>query len=1080
MSTFGYTTQGTAGVQLIWNTIVGSRFTISENGTADSITAYLDQSAAGSFSVKCAIYRYSDLVKICESAERTDINADGWYTFTISGSPSLSSGTEYIIVVWSSSNRVRIAYDAGTTAQGQHDSATYGTWPDPLVPSATNDRNYSIYCTYTSSTALLSESKRITYIVKSSSTKELRITYFIGTIINKSVRVTYHVIAKYKKHLVIPYNQYRDHNLMVRAYGTSWGIPESEIEYTVPVFNINFASSRDYGIGCYQYIFSANQRIGDNRCIRYGFHIDTAFYSEKFFLQAGYDTARPKDHLRFRIYDKTYSQIAGGVFRHSSIINKTSASGAGLNRYWLSTDLPYAFSTGKYYIVLYASTMGVSNRYYNANILGYNSPNTLSFQGSTATYSYSTDSGKSWAASSNTYELPFMFAMKSIVGSVMAQDNTPFGGARVYIKTTSYPTYQKYVITDHSGWYEMPLKRETVQNVRVEKYDFLFKTNNIGSLDVYNTSNFNYHIQMHTIPYVTKWTPYPNQNHYFATADTYWWSHGVAGTNTAPGMSYAFRDKILLGNSHLAISSSKPIIITTKTGDIIKSPAYNAHPTFAINTWANNVMYHNNHTHVIYLTNDWNVGIVSYDHLNNIWYNTSRVVTAAATDDDTHHAPSAVIDGSGRIHVFYGCHHGLIHYMMSSSIGNGSVWLPGYNIDGKGAPYMTYPRGHFNSRGELFVFARGFDDSNLSTSLWCVLRKDTSHWNISAWHSALSIQMYKESHSALTPAQAAKALYCVGTGIDVSDNLHCALIWATDYGNSNGYTNQGVTYCYSSSNGYRWRDMMLDVPWKAGGYGQGTNIPSILSYNTVRAVRFSSCTMGAKMWGGNFDAMTFSEESATASSVRRPFFMVGYHGSNNPISDRINYLLIKWMGDVATSSGSRHNSWKAIDVTSAFGIKVYDGQFYGGGLVNAEGQLYTYYSYYNDSARSWGGAPGVVECKTVDKGTSWSFNILTNHYDVGQAQTGLKKNYSNRQLEGVLAIDNTFYYLNNIKRYPYMRPDGEDVRIVWRGEEIDRVADIWNYASTKVYFKLQLPIGANVSSATSGYYYLYYGREQWT
>lgn len=1079
MSTFGYSTAG-ASTQNGFGTIIGSRFTINENGTADNIVAYMDIAVAGTYTAKCAIYRYSDLAKIAETSEVTTINADGWYTFTISGSPSLTSGTEYILVMWCNTNRINLHYDAGTTAQGQHDSQTYGTWPDPLVPTATNDRKYSIYCTYTASTASLSESKRITYRIKSSLTKELRITYFIGTILNKTVRITYHIIRQHIKSLVIPYGQYRDHNLDVIVFdGSSWGKPNNTIDYEIPIFNIVFSNGRHHGIGCYQHIYSANQRIGDNRCIRYGFHIDTAFYAEKFFLQVGYNTVRPTDHLRFRIYNRSYSQVAGGIFRHSSIINKTSASGAGLNRYWLSTDLSYGFSTGKHYIVLYASTLGVSNRFYNANFHQYNNPNTLSFQGTTATYSYSTDSGKSWASSSNAYELPFMFAIKSIVGSVMASNNSPFGGAKVYIQTTSYPTYNKYVITDHSGWYEMPLKRENVQNVRIEKYDYLFTHNNIGTLDVYDTSNFNYTYKMHTVPYNTKVAFL--QNHYRATSDTYWWDHGVSGTNTSPGMNYAFRDKILFGDAHLAISSSKPIIITTKTGDIIKSPAYNAHPTYAINTWANNVVYYNNHTHVIYLTNDWNVGIVSYDHLNNIWYNTSRVVTAAATDDDTHHAPSAMIDEIGRIHVFYGCHHGLIHYMMSSSNGNGSVWMPGYNLDGKNAPYMTYPRAHLNSRGEILLFARGYDDSNLSTSLWCVLRKDTSHWKLSAWHTAFPIMMYKESHSSLTPAQAAKALYCIGTGVDASDNLHCALVWATDYGNSNGYTNQGITYCYSSSNGYRWRDMMLNVPWKSGGYGQGTNIPSILSYNTVRAVRFSSCTIGAKMWGGNFDAMAFSEESATTQSLRRPFFMAGYHGSNNPISDRINYLLIKWMGDQSTSAvGNRHNCWKAIDVTSAFGTKVYDGQFYGGGLVNAEGQFYTYYSYYNSSSRAWGAAPGVVECKTVDRGTSWSFNIITNHYDFGQAQTGLKKNYSNRQLEGVLAIDNTFYYLNNIKRYPYMRPDGEDVRIVWRGEEIDRVADIWNYASTKVYFKLQLPIGANVSSATSGYYYLYYGREQWT
>ena len=1069
MATFGYTTIGSTLVGSIEGIIRGSRFTISENGTATSIAAYIENTFAAK-NMKAAIYKFSDLSLVAETDQNSVGVSTGWNTFTFSSPPSLTSGVEYILCVWSAvgGGVAQLYNDAGTTNQGQNDTQTYGTWPNPLVPTGV-DIKYSIYCTYTPASSSLSENKRVTYRIKSSLTKETRITYYIGTRFTKSIRIIYNIARTHTKSIVIPYNQYRDHNLIVQKYnGSTWSDPG--VNFSIPIFKLTHSASPDYGLPYRSYQYSTSQRIGDNRCLRYKFHIDTAFYAEKLLLQVGYATVRPKDHLRFRVYNAGYSEITGGVFRHSSIINKTSASGASLNRYWLSTNLSYSFSTGLHYIVLYASTNGVSNRFYDSNIIRYYDPS-FSFQGATAACSYSSDSGKSWGSFDNTYELPFAFAIKSIVGSVMAANNTPFGGAKVYLKTTSYPTYNKYVITDHSGWFEMPLKRETVQNIRVEKYDYEFKDNNTGTLDIYNTSKFNMSVQMSSVPYNTKWTQFPYQYNYYATSDTYWWSQGVAGTNTSPGMNYSFRDKILFSNSHAALSTVFPIEIVTKTGDIIKSPVYDAHPTFALNTWANNTVYHNNHTHVLYLNNNWKISIVSYDHLNNIWYNTARVVTAAATDDDTHHAPSAAIDSSGRIHVFYGTHHGLIHYMMSSSVGNGQTWLPGYNIDGKGAPYTTYPRGHFNSRGELFVFARNFTNQNLGTSTWIALKKDTSHWKLSAWHTALSVCQYRLQDSAL-PGASSKAIYCVGTGIDESDNLHCALIWATNYGNPAGYTNQGVTYMYSTSYGYRWRDMILNKPWKSGGWGQGTTIPNINSYTTVKAVRFSSCTMGAKMWGGNFDSMCFSGESATAQSLRRPFFMVGFHGSNNPISNRINYLLCKWMGDTQT--------WKTVDLTSAFGSKVYDGQFYGGGLINAEENLYTYYSYYNSSAAAWGAAPGVVECKSANYGSSWSFSILTNHYDVGQAQPHMKKSFSNRQVEGVIAIGNSFYYMNNIKQYPYMRSDGEDVRVVWRGQEVDRVADIWNYSSTKVQFKLQLPIGANLSSATSGYYYLYYGRDRWT
>jgi len=149
---FGYETQG-GSVDSVENIIRGSVFTITEAGTADSITFY--GSNSNGKKIKCAIYKHSDLSLVKATNERTDIPITyAWYTFTFSEpKPSLTANTEYILVVWSNSAFGAIAYSAGDADQGHYQSLTYDSFPNPLVPTHNNNK-YSIYCTYTAGATL--------------------------------------------------------------------------------------------------------------------------------------------------------------------------------------------------------------------------------------------------------------------------------------------------------------------------------------------------------------------------------------------------------------------------------------------------------------------------------------------------------------------------------------------------------------------------------------------------------------------------------------------------------------------------------------------------------------------------------------------------------------------------------------------------------------------------------------------------------------------------------------------------------------------------------------------------------------
>lgn len=144
---FGYETMGgsTASIE---NVIRGSVFTCPEAGNATSITAYISSSADYYGYAKAAIYWHSNLSLVGSTPAVYVGETGAWYTFTFDTQPDLVN-TDYILVVWAQSltGTCYLKYDVGDTNQEHYQSATYGNFPNPLVPTH-NNYKYSIYCTY--------------------------------------------------------------------------------------------------------------------------------------------------------------------------------------------------------------------------------------------------------------------------------------------------------------------------------------------------------------------------------------------------------------------------------------------------------------------------------------------------------------------------------------------------------------------------------------------------------------------------------------------------------------------------------------------------------------------------------------------------------------------------------------------------------------------------------------------------------------------------------------------------------------------------------------------------------------------
>ncbi|MGQ9530342.1 MAG: hypothetical protein ACUVTC_02775 [Candidatus Bathycorpusculaceae bacterium] len=148
-ATFGNTATGTFR-RNIESYIVGSIFTLTENGEAQSITAYIEMTVS-SKNMKCAIYRYSDLSLVAQTEEKAPAVATTWVTFNFINKPILTANTEYLLVAWSywGAGSAYLYYTPGTANQGCYRSQPYeANFPDPLPPVTYEARSYCIYCTY--------------------------------------------------------------------------------------------------------------------------------------------------------------------------------------------------------------------------------------------------------------------------------------------------------------------------------------------------------------------------------------------------------------------------------------------------------------------------------------------------------------------------------------------------------------------------------------------------------------------------------------------------------------------------------------------------------------------------------------------------------------------------------------------------------------------------------------------------------------------------------------------------------------------------------------------------------------------
>lgn len=152
MGTFGYIAVG--GNSEAADVFRGSKFTSpADDGIAEYIGVYVDNSIVGvpgNVDAKAAIYEPGgDLLGGTEEVVIAP-NYVGWKRLYFpGGGPGIIGSTDYVIVIWMSTNEVHVFYDPGDPNQGHFDGVAtpYNGWPDP-VGWANNNNKYSIFCAY--------------------------------------------------------------------------------------------------------------------------------------------------------------------------------------------------------------------------------------------------------------------------------------------------------------------------------------------------------------------------------------------------------------------------------------------------------------------------------------------------------------------------------------------------------------------------------------------------------------------------------------------------------------------------------------------------------------------------------------------------------------------------------------------------------------------------------------------------------------------------------------------------------------------------------------------------------------------
>jgi hypothetical protein len=342
------------------------------------------------------------------------------------------------------------------------------------------------------------------------------------------------------------------------------------------------------------------------------------------------------------------------------------------------------------------------------------------------------------------------------------------------------------------------------------------------------------------------------------------------------------------------------------------------------------------------------------------------------------------------------------------------------------------------------------------------------------------------------------SIYGGGFQIDKNDYIHLTLGLDDTYGTTN----------YSGTLYYMYSPPSFDAAIginRPGLYWYAANgsTVAINTINTVSPMRYTSSTANAAIIATAFSNTlkyhnkNYAIGAGEAMSLHQSdTFNNGLHILPRPYCTfyEWNYYTFEppkpWLAYYNPSASSANvYGWVQVNLATAIlangyaaSARAYKGRHYGSMAIDRQNTIYVYGANkrsLNYASAQWAGE--IQEWSSRDGGHKWNWRLITDRSSVSVPLISIKKELSNNLIElAYTRGKKTMYYAEDLQEGKF-RDNGNDVTVIYTGgastnQQLDCVADYWNYSSSKVDFKSHTTIPTGWIYDTAGAHYIYYGK----
>jgi len=411
---------------------------------------------------------------------------------------------------------------------------------------------------------------------------------------------------------------------------------------------------------------------------------------------------------------------------------------------------------------------------------------------------------------------------------------------------------------------------------------------------------------------------------------------------------------------------------------------------------------------------------------------------------DTHYIPVGLIDNSGYIHLFYGCHNTQMKYIRSTNAKDISTWNSEGTIGTAGSG-STYPRPVVNSDGDIYVFCREYQEPDSKY----VYYKSTN--NGTSWGSMVTIVDYSTNYGGNS------SVYSMGVRCDSSDRIHIGLTFHDWYLADN--KSRAVAYIYAN------KDDSYDRWYEAGGsYLVRISTEHPVYYSDVTPIATSpNFPSAGPYYGSNVEGLCIDD------ATQYPYILYFSGVANGHTGDP---MFARWTG----------SEWSITDLSNESGAPTALSTRFIQAMYIQNQTIYIYGQVLpSGSEESFGGE--LFRWRGTSYGTSWTLDYYTMSSGYGWGGVmGLYENPPDSHFREIAWGRGEDLYWMEDRQYTMVRNDGADVRVVLHQQgkadvELDRLPDQFQTDESNIYYKIDLPVPENREFPHAyGAYFVYWSK----